>query len=566
MPYRLDRQRYAQWYGPTTGDRVRLADTNLYARIERDDSLPGCEPLVGFGRPVRDGMLAGRDHGPSKLDLVITNVIVMDPVLGIFKSNIGIKDGRIVGIGRAGNPDVMDDVDLLISAATGIIPGEGLIATPGAVDAHVHLSSTSVIATALSAGITTLVAQGSGGVWDLGVNPATNVRHLFEAFEAIPLNLAVLGRGSSDRAELVAHLEAGCAGFKVHEDVGAFPAVIDACLTVADQAGVQVALHTDGLNEAGSLRETIAAIGGRSIHAYHVEGSGGGHAPNILEIVSEPNVIGSSTSPTIPYSVNSCAELFDMIVTVHRLSPTIPTDVAAARDRVRANTIAAEDVLHDLGAISIMSSDSQGMGRIGEVITRTWQLAHRMKELRGGGYDPATGQGDDNPRILQYLAKYTINPAIAHGLDQEVGSLEPGKLADIVLWHPTFFGAKPVAVIKGGFVAWAAVGDGMGSTRWSQPLIYRPMFGGLGRAPAALAVAFVAPVAADSRVLERAGLQRRAVPVRNTRRTFKQAMRYNTASPRVTVDPETLTVTIDGDIVDIPPATELPLTLRYFIA
>jgi len=566
MPVRIDRQDYARWYGPTAGDRIRLADTNLYARIERDDTLPGFEPLVGFGRPVRDGMLAGRDHGPSKLDLVITNVVVMDPVLGIFKSNIGIKDGRIVAIGRAGNPDVMEDVEVLISNATGIIPAEGLIATPGGVDAHVHLSSTSVVPAALSAGITTLVAQGSGGVWDLGVNPMNNLRHLLEAFETIPLNLAVLGRGSSDTAQLVEHLEAGCAGFKIHEDVGAFPAVIDACLTIADQAGVQVALHTDGLNEAGSLRETIAAIAGRSIHAYHVEGSGGGHAPNILEIVSEPNVIGSSTSPTIPYSVNSTAELLDMIIAVHRLATDIPSDLAAARDRVRASTIAAEDVLHDLGAIAIMSSDSQGMGRIGEVITRTWQLAHRMKEIRGGGYDPASGNGDDNPRILQYLAKYTINPAIAHGLDHEVGSLEPGKLADIILWHPAFFGAKPAAVIKAGFVAWAPVGDGMGSTRWSQPLIYRPMFGGLGRAPAALSVAFVAPVAATSSHLERSGLQRRLVAVRNVRRVFKNAMRYNTASPRVEVDPRTYAVAIDGQVVEIPPAERLPLTFLHFIA
>lgn len=566
MPHSLSRHQYAAWYGPTTGDRIRLADTNLFTRIEYDDSLPGAEPLVGFGRPVRDGMLAGRAHGPSKLDLVITNVVVIDPVLGIIKTNIGIKDGRIVGIGRAGNPDVLENVDLLISGATGIIPGEGLIATPGAVDAHVHLSSTSVVPAALAAGITTLVAQGSGGVWDLGVNPANNIRHLFEAFEAIPLNLAVLGRGSADPEQLAEHLEAGCAGFKIHEDIGAFPAIIDTCLTIAEETGVQVALHTDGLNEAGALRETIAAISGRSIHAYHVEGSGGGHTPNILEIVSEPNVITSSTSPTIPFSVNSCAELFDMIVTVHRLSLSIPTDVAAARDRVRASTIAAEDLLHDLGAIAIMSSDSQGMGRIGEVITRTWQLAHRMKELRADGFDPRTGEGDDNPRILQYLAKYTINPARAHGLDHEVGSLEPGKLADIVLWHPAFFGAKPLAVLKGGFVAWAAVGDGMGSTRLSQPLIYRPMFGGSGQAPAALSVAFVAPVAADAHLFERAKLRRSAVPVRSTRNISKSDMLYNAATPCVSVDPRTLEVRIEGQPVDIPPATELPLTTRYFIA
>ena len=324
----------------------------------------------------------------------------------------------------------------------------------------------------------------------------------------------------------------------MHEDVGAFPAVIDACLTVADQTGVQVAIHTDGLNEAGSLRETISAIAGRSIHAYHVEGSGGGHAPNLLEIVGEANVIGSSTNPTIPYSKNSLAEQLDMIMAVHRLSPQIETDMAATRDRIRASTIAAEDVLHDLGAIAIMSSDSQGMGRIGEVISRTWQLAHRMKELRGGGFDVESGQGDDNPRVLQYLAKYTLNPAIAHGLAHQVGSLEPGRLADIVLWHPAYFGAKPQAVIKGGFVAWAAVGDGVGSTRSSQPLIYRPMFGGLGLTPSSISLNFVSQQALYSGFAGRYGLRRQAVAVENTRQTFKAAMRFNTASPEVRVDPE----------------------------
>jgi len=566
MPYSMDRRTYNTLYGPTTGDRVRLGDTNLFARIERDDTLPGFELLTGFGRPVRDGMLAGRQPGPSTLDLVITNVVVMDPVLGIFKSNIGIKDGRIAAIGRAGNPDVMDDVELVLSASTGIVPGEGLIATPGGVDSHVHLSSTSLISAALTGGITTLVAQGSGAVWDLGVNPAVNIRHLFEAFEAIPINLAVLGRGSSARMHLEEHIEAGCAGLKVHEDVGAFPAVVDACLEVAEQTGVQVALHTDGLNEAGALAETIAAIGGRSIHAYHVEGSGGGHAPNVLEIVSVPNVIGSSTSPTIPFSVNSVHELYEMVMVVHRMTPLFSTDVQAARDRVRPTTIAAESVLHDLGAISIMSSDSQGMGRIGEVISRTWQLAHRMKEVRGGGFDPSTGEGDDNPRILQYLAKYTINPALAHGLAGEVGSLEPGKLADIVLWHPALFGAKPQLVIKGGFVAWSVVGDGMGSTRVSQPLVYRPMFGGLGSAPAALAVNFISRPAFESGFSARNRLRRRAVPVGNTRQTFKAAMRYNAASPQVRVDPKTLEVSIEGQPVEVPPAAALPLSLRYFIA
>jgi urease subunit alpha len=566
MPVRIDHASYDSLYGPTSGDRIRLADTNLFLRVERDDSLPGSELLTGFLRPVRDGMLIGRQPGPSKLDLLVTNVVVLDPVLGVVKSNIGIKDGRIVGIGRAGNPDVTDNIELVLSASTGIINGDGIIATPGGVDSHVHLSSTSLIGAALTSGLTTLVGQGSGGVWDLGVNPAANLLHVFEAFESIPLNLALLGRGSSSREHLEEHIESGNAGLKIHEDVGAFPAVIDACLSVADLTGVQVAMHTDGLNEGGSLRETIAAIAGRSIHAYHVEGSGGGHAPNLLEIVSEANVIGSSTNPTIPYSKNSLAEQLEMIMAVHRLSPLVETDLAAARDRVRASTIAAEDVLHDLGAISIMSSDSQGMGRIGEVVSRTWQLAHRMKELRGGGFDLETGEGDDNPRILQYLAKYTLNPAIAHGLAHQVGSLEPGKVADIVLWQPAFFGAKPQAVIKGGFVAWAAVGDGIGSTRTSQPLIYRPMFGGLGSAPASLSLNFISRQAADAGFASRHRLSRRAVAIENTRDTFKAAMRFNSSNPDVRVDPRSLEVTIDGRVVDSPPADSLPLTQRYFVA
>ncbi|HEX7103674.1 MAG TPA: urease subunit alpha [Nitrolancea sp.] len=565
MPESIDRDRYNALYGATTGDRVRLADTNLFIRVERDDSEAGSELLTGFGRPVRDGMLIGRQPGPSKLDLLVTNVVVLDPALGVIKTNIGIKNGRIVGIGRAGNPDVSDNVDLVLSASTGMINGDGLIATPGGVDSHVHLSSTSLIGAALTSGLTTLVGQGSGGVWDLGVNPAANLRHVFEAFESIPLNLALLGRGSSSRQHLEEEIESGNAGLKIHEDVGAFPAVIDACLSMADLTGVQVAIHTDGLNEAGALSETISAIAGRSIHAYHVEGSGGGHAPNLLEIVHEANIIGSSTNPTIPFSVNSVAEQHDMIIAVHRLSPLFETDLAAVRDRIRASTIAAEDVLHDIGAISIMSSDSQGMGRIGEVISRTWQLAHRMKEVRGGGYDVETGEGDDNPRVLQYLAKYTINPALAHGLAHQVGSLEPGKLADIVLWHPAFFGAKPQLVIKGGFVAWAAVGDGVGSTRSSQPLIYRPMFGGLGRAPSALSLNFISGQALEAGFSRKYHLSRVAVAVQDTRETFKSAMRYNTANPSVRVNPYSYEVEIDGQLVDIPPAESLPLTQRYFV-
>lgn len=563
MPLQMDRNDYHRLFGLTTGDRVRLADTNLYARVERDDSLPGFEPVAGFGRPLRDGMLFGRSS-PSQLDMVVTNVIVIDPVLGIFKSNIGIKDGRIVGIGRAGNPDVTDNIDLVIGSATGIIPGDGLIATPGAVDSHVHLSSSSLVGAALAGGVTTLVAQGSGGVWDLGVNPLANMLHVFEAFEAIPINLAVLGRGSTDIAQLEAHFDSGCAGLKIHEDVGAFPAVIDACLTVADRFGGQVAIHTDGINEAGEVEETISAIGGRSIHAYHVEGSGGGHAPNLIEICSVPNIIGSSTNPTLPYSINSLAEQFDMIMNVHRLDRRLVEDVEAARDRVRPSTIAAEDVLHDLGAISIVSSDSQGMGRLGQVTSRTWQVAHHMKDVRGGGFDPETGSGDDNQRILQYVAKLTINPAIAHGLDQHVGSLEPGKLADIILWRPAFFGAKPAVVIKGGFVAYGQVGDGDGSTRSSQPLVYRPMWGGMGAAPARLAVNFVSAAAADG-IPDGNHLQRRPVAMRGTRSTYKAAMQRNASSPKVEVDPESLEVFIEGLPVVNPPAEELPLSQRYFL-
>lgn len=566
MPHEMDRRDYNSVYGATTGDRVRLADTNLFVRVEADHSIPGSELITGFGRPVRDGMLIGHQPGPSKLDMIITNVLVLDPVLGAVKTNIGIKDGRVVGVGRAGNPDVMDNVDLVLSASTAMITGDGMIATPGGVDSHVHLSSTSLIPTALSSGLTTLVAQGSGGVWDLGVNPLNNMLHIFEAFESIPINLALLGRASSSHEHLEEHVDAGAAGLKIHEDVGAFPAVIDRALEIADQTGVQVAIHTDGLNESGALEETLQAIGGRSIHAYHVEGSGGGHAPNMLEIVRADNVIGSSTNPSLPYGINSFAEQFEMAFTVHRLHHHFETDVQATRDRIRESTIAAEDVLHDLGAIAIMSSDSQGMGRIGEVVSRTWQLAHRMKEVRDGGFNPETGEGDDNPRILQYLAKYTLNPAIAHGLSSSVGSIEPGKVADIVLWHPAFFGVKPQAVIKGGFVAWSPVGDGQGSTRTSQPQIYRPMFGGMGQTPAHLAVNFLSRQAVESGFKAGEHLHRRAVAVDDTRQTYKAAMHYNSTSPDVRVNAQTLEVTIDGSPVDIEPAKSLPMTQRYFLA
>jgi urease subunit alpha len=560
MPFEMDRQLYRGLYGPTTGDRIRLADTNLVIEIERDDASYGDEVLAGFGKTQRDGMLAtsraGRD---SELDLLISNVVVLDPVLGVRKTSVGIKDGRIAGLGRAGNPDNVDAIDLVVGSNTGLITAEGLIATPGTVDSHVHIASTSLIHAALSAGTTTLVGMGYGGVWDQGVMPERNLAVLLAAFESIPINVAFLARGSSvDPGALERNVLSGCAGFKIHEDVAGFPEVIDNALTIADRFDIPVALHTDGLNESGELADTLAAINGRAVHAYHVEGAGGGH-PNLLEIVSEPHILPSSTNPTLPYTVSTAAEHFDMIMTVHRLSRLLAEDVAAVNARIRTGTIAAESYLHDIGAISIMSSDSQGMGRIGEVVTRTWQTAHRMKELRG-----AEGE-HDNARVLRYLAKYTLNPARVHGMDQYVGSLEPGKLADIVLWHPAFFGVKPQLVLKGGFVAWGIVGDGNASIRVAEPLIYRPMFGALGRAPAELSIAFTSQAALDDGLRSRLRLTRQLVPLGPTRGVRKVDLLFNSATPKVEVDPRSPhQVTVDGTLLDVPPAEALPMTQRYF--
>lgn len=559
---RMPRDAYASVYGPTTGDRVRLADTNLFAEVQRDDNPYGSELLVGYGKTIRDGMLAtSRADNASKLDYIIVNVLVMDPILGIFKSNIGIKDGRIVGIGRAGNPDVVDDVELIVGSNTGVVAGEGMIATPGGVDTHVHLTSTSLLPAALSSGLTTFAAMGSGSTWDVGVNPEGNLHRMFEAFEQVPINVAFLGRGSSAHpGPLWENVEAGCAGLKIHEDFGAFPSIVDNALSVADESGVQVAMHTDSLNESAQLAETLAAIGGRSVHAYHVEGAGGGHTPDLLEIASEPAVIPSSTNPTIPYTVNTLAEHEDMISVVHMLRPQLPGDMASARARVRESTVAAEDWLHDAGAISIMSSDSQGMGRIGEVITRTWQLAHRMKELAG------PEGSNDNQRILRYLAKYTINPAIAHGLATHVGSLEVGKLADIILWDPAYFGVKPEMVIKGGFVVWGPEGDGNATTPISQPLRYRPSYGAFGNAPASLSLNFVSQASLDAGLPSRLRSARRCVPVGPIRNIGKTDMVRNSACPEIRVDPLSFDVTIDGAVVRPEPAGSLPLTHRYFVS
>jgi urease subunit alpha len=560
VPAPMDRSAYARLYGPTTGDRIRLADTNLVAEVERDDTAHGDEPLWGFGKTIRDSMGAtSHRSSDSTMDLIIANVVVVDATIGIVKTNIGIKDGRIVGVGRAGNPDTTDGVDLVAGANTGWIMGEGMIATPGTVDPHVHLATTSLIPAALSAGTTTIVGMGYGHVSDMGVNPEFHFHRMIEAWEGCPLNVALLARGSaSDRFSLERNIEMGCAGLKVHEDTASFTSVIDQALTIADEHDVPVCVHTDSNQEGGELADTVDAIGGRTIHAYHVEGLGGGH-PNVLELAGNPSILGSSTTPTIPYSVNTYAEYGEMKMAVHRMHHDLEEDRASLAWRARGGTVAAESVLHDAGAIAMMSSDAQGMGRIGEVSIRTWQMAHRMKEVLGAG------GANDNERILRYAAKLTINPAIAQGLQHEVGSLAAGKLADVVLWRPEFFGVKPQFVVKGGMVVWGPVGPGNDSTRLGEPQVYRPMFGAMGTAPASLGVAFVSQASLDTGLRTRLPVKRRFSAVRDSRHLTKADFVRNNASPRVRVAPDSLEVTIDGRPVDLAPAEVLPMTNRYFL-
>jgi urease subunit alpha len=554
----LDRSHYASLYGPTTGDRVRLADTDLLLEVEADDTAPGSEPLVGFAKTVREGQLvSGRIAPDEALDAAITNVVVLDAVLGVRKTSIGIKDGRIAAVGRAGNPDSMEGIAVPLSPATGIVPGEGLIATAGAIDSHVHLLGPQIVPAALCGGTTTLVAMGYGGAFDLGVGPRGNLDRLLDSWRAMPINLLPLARaGTADEGVLDHLLELGAGGLKVHEDVGAYPAIVDAALSVAERHDVQLALHADGIGESATLEETLAAIAGRGVHFYHVEGCGGGPV-NLLEAVSHENVLPSSTDPTFPFGASAAAEHEDMIRTVHRLHPLFPNDLAAARGRIREWTMAAESVLHDLGAISMTSSDSMGMGRIGEVTRRTWQLAHLLKRASG-----PEGR-NDNERILRYVAKLTINPALAHGIAHEVGSLEPGKLADIVLWRPAFFGVKPQLVLKRGFAAWAPLGSGSGSTRIGEPLVYGPLFGGVGSAPGALAAVFASAAGAE-RVRERwPGL---VGVVRGVRSVRKADMVRNSATPSVRVDPVARHVLVDGKPVELQPARELPLNRAYSLA
>ncbi len=546
--------------GPAAGSLIELADTGLVIRVEADAQRPGDEFRTGFARTARDGIHLRAATAAQTCDIVLSNVILLDPVLGIRTVSIGVREGRVSAIGRAGNPDTLDGVDVVVGTGTTIIPGDGLIATPGAVDTHVHLLSPRVLEAALSSGVTTVIGQEIGPVWGVGLNSPWLLRRAFAAFDAWPVNIGFLARGSSsDAGPLVEGLaEGGACGFKVHEDLGAHPRCLDTALTVAEEYDVQVALHTDGLNEAGGVDDTLAVAGGRIFHAFHVEGCGGGHAPNVLELAGRRDVITSSTNPTLPFGRDALAEHFDMIALVHGLDPSRPGDAELARDRIRAGTMAAEGLLHDLGVIPITSSDAQGMGRAGETIRRTFAMAATMRAAR-----QASEPTDDNERVLRYLAKLTINPAVAHGLAHEVGSLEVGKLADIVLWHPAFFAAKPVLVLKAGVPAWGATGDPNAAIDTAEPLVLGPQFGGCGATPAEVSVMFVAQasIAAGASL---PGVRRR-VPISRTRRITAASMTRHGRLGQVRVDPRTGRTTLDGELLAAPPADSVPVSRLYFL-
>jgi urease subunit alpha len=573
MSLQIPRRTYADLYGPTTGDRVRLADTDLIIEVEKDFTVYGDEITFGGGKVIRDGMgqssRAAREGDDGVLDLVITNALILD-YWGIVKGDIGIRGGRIVKVGKAGNPDTMAGVDpeLVVGAATEVIAGENLIVTPGGIDSHIHFISPQQVYEALSNGITTMIGGGTGPATGTAATTCTpgpwNIFRMLQAAEAWPLNFAFLGKGNASSAlPLVEQVAAGAAGLKLHEDWGTTPAAIDTCLQVADQYDVQVAIHTDTINEAGFVEDTIAAIGDRTIHTYHTEGAGGGHAPDILRVASYPNVLPSSTNPTRPFTINTLAEHLDMLMVCHHLNPQVPEDVAFAESRIRGETIAAEDILHDLGVLSMLSSDSQAMGRSGEVVLRAWQTAHKMKVQRGPL--PEDSSRNDNCRAKRYLAKYTINPAITHGMVQEIGSISPGKLADLVLWKPAFFGVKPEMVVKGGFIAWSAMGDANASIPTPQPVLYRPMFGAFGGATAATSVTFVSKSALEGGVPQKIGLRKKAVAVQNCRKIGKADMVHNRARPKIDVDPETYEVRVDGELITCEPASVLPMAQRYFL-
>ncbi|MGA9883094.1 MAG: urease subunit alpha [Candidatus Acidiferrales bacterium] len=573
MSLNIPRATYADLYGPTKGDRIRLADTDLLIEIEHDYAHYGDEITFGGGKVIRDGMgqssSAVREAEHGALDLVITNAVILDH-WGIVKGDIGIKNGRIVKVGKAGNPDTMAGVDpeLVLGAATEVIAGENLIVTAGGIDSHIHFISPQQIYEAISSGITTMIGGGTGPATGTAATTCTpgawNLARMLQAAEAWPMNFGFLGKGNAaTEAPLVEQVKAGACGLKLHEDWGTTPAAIDTCLKVADQLDVQVAIHTDTINEAGFLDATVKAIAGRAIHTYHTEGAGGGHAPDIIRIASFANILPSSTNPTRPYTVNTIAEHLDMLMVCHHLNPQVPEDVAFAESRIRPETIAAEDILHDMGVLSMLSSDSQAMGRIGEVITRTWQTAHKMKTQRGNL--PEDSVQNDNARAKRYIAKYTINPAITHGMAAEIGSIEPGKLADLVLWKPCFFGVKPEMVVKGGFIAWGAMGDPNASIPTPQPVLYRPMFGSFGAATAPTSITFVSQAALSAGVPRELGLQKIVSPVLNCRNIGKKDMIHNSGMPNIEVDPETYEVRVDGTLVSCEPANVLPLAQRYFL-
>jgi urease subunit alpha len=570
MPYRMTRGAYADMFGPTVGDKVRLADTELFVQVEKDFTTYGEEVKFGGGKVIRDGMGQSQvTNRAGAVDTVITNVLIIDH-WGIVKADVGLKDGRIHAIGKAGNPDVQPDVTIIIGPGTEAIGGEGKILTAGGIDTHIHFICPQQIDDALMSGLTTMLGGGTGPASGTTATTCTpgpwHITRMLQAAEAFPMNLAFAGKGNAALPDaLVEQIEAGACALKLHEDWGTTPAAIDNCLAVADDHDVQVMIHTDTLNESGFVDDTIAALKGRTIHAFHTEGAGGGHAPDIIKVAMVENVLPSSTNPTMPYTVNTIEEHLDMLMVCHHLSPSIPEDVAFAESRIRKETIAAEDILHDMGALSIMASDSQAMGRIGEVIIRTFQTAHKMKVQRGS-LPEDVGTGADNFRVKRYIAKVTINPAIAHGLSKHIGSVEVGKLADLVLWEPKFFGVKPALVIKCGTIAAAPMGDPNASIPTPQPMHYRPMFGAFGKAMTASSVTFVSQAAYEKGVHEKLGLDRIVLPVENVRGGIsKKSLIHNGATPHIEVHPETYEVRADGELLTCEPAKELPMAQRYFL-
>ncbi len=567
MTLDIARRRYVDLFGPTVGDKIRLADTDLIIEVEKDLIQYGDEAVFGGGKSIRDGMAQASGHArEDSLDLVITNAVILDPILGIIKGDIGIKDGKIVGVGNAGNPNIMDNIDMVISSNTEVISGEHTICTPGTIDSHIHFISPQQCIDAICSGTTTMIGGGTGPADGTNATTCTpgawNIHRMMEAVEEFPLNFGFLCKGNdSQEPALIEQIRAGACGLKLHEDWGSTPATIDAALRVAEKTDTQVAIHTDTLNECGFVDDTIEAIAGRTIHTYHTEGAGGGHAPDIIKIAGLDNVLPSSTNPTRPFTVNTLAEHLDMMMVCHHLNPSVPEDVSFAESRIRGETIAAEDVLHDMGVISMMSSDSQAMGRVGEVAIRNWQTAHKMKQ-NVGRLAGESGE-NDNLRVKRYLAKITINPAITHGISEHVGSLESGKLADIIVWTPQFFGIKPKLIIKGGFIAYSLMGDPNASIPTTEPIRYRPMFGALGTAKHSTSVTFTSQLALDDKLETKLDIKKRLVAVKNCRNIGKKDMVLNNLTPDITVNPETYEVRVDGEIATVNPSEKLPLSRLY---